>query len=76
TEKIGKSFSFNVLFQKWLKGNAGKTYGDAINAYYQILEEKKKGISCVFIFTQWVKTETGNETVLHPVFIGYTPGIR
>ena len=27
-----------------------------------------------FIFTQWVKTETGNETVLHPVFIGYTPG--
>ena len=42
-EKIGKSFSFNVLFQKWLKSNAGKTYGDAINAYYQILEEKKKG---------------------------------
>ena len=42
-EKIGKSFSFNVLFLKWLKGNAGKTYGDAINAYYQILEEKKKG---------------------------------
>ncbi len=42
-EKIGKGFSFNVLFQQWLKGNAGKTYGDAINAYYQILEEKKKG---------------------------------
>ena len=42
-EKIGKSFSFNVLFQKWLKGNAGKTYGDAIKAYYQILEEKKNG---------------------------------
>lgn len=42
-KKIGKSFSFNVLFQKWLKGNAGKTYGDAINAYYQILEEKKIG---------------------------------
>ena len=42
-EKIGKSFSFNVMFQKWLKSNAGKTYGDAISAYYQILEEKKKG---------------------------------
>lgn len=41
-EKIGKGFSFNVLFQKWLKGNAGMTYGDAVNAYYQILEEKKK----------------------------------
>ena len=41
-EKIGKSFSFNVLFQKWLKENAGKTYGEAIEAYYRILAEKKK----------------------------------
>lgn len=40
---IGKSFSFNVLFQKWLKNNAGKTYQQAIDAYYQILEEKKRG---------------------------------
>lgn len=31
------------MFQKWLKNNAGQTYGDAIEAYYQILEEKKKG---------------------------------
>lgn len=29
-EHIGKSFSFNVAFQKWLKANAGKTYKDAI----------------------------------------------
>ncbi len=42
-EKIGKGFSFNVTFQKWLKNNAGKTYDDAVKAYYQILEEKKKG---------------------------------
>jgi len=42
-EKIGKGFSFNVLFQKWLKNNAGKTYREAIKAYYQILEEKKNG---------------------------------
>ena len=42
-QKIGKSFSFIVLFQEWLKSNAGKTYGDAVKAYYQILEEKKKG---------------------------------
>ena len=41
--KIGNKFSFNVAFQKWLKSNAGKTYGDAIKAYYQIIEEKKKG---------------------------------
>ena len=42
SEKIGKSFSFNVPFQKWLKANAGKTYGDAIRAYYRISEEKKQ----------------------------------
>ena len=41
-EKIGKGFSFHVPFQKWLKANAGKTYGDAIRAYYRILEEKKQ----------------------------------
>lgn len=41
-EHIGKSFSFNVTFQKWLKNNAGMTYVDAINAYYQIMEDKKK----------------------------------
>lgn len=39
---IGESFSFNVAFQKWLKANAGKTYSEAIEAYYQILDEKKK----------------------------------
>lgn len=42
-EKIGKTFSFNVVFQKWLKNNSGKTYKEAIHAYYQILEDKKKG---------------------------------
>nr|WP_330397368.1 DUF6434 domain-containing protein [Blautia hominis] len=42
-EHIGNSFSFPVAFQKWLKSNGGKTYKDAIEAYYQILEEKKKG---------------------------------
>lgn len=41
-EHIGSSFSFNVAFQKWLKANSGKTYSDAITAYYQILDEKKK----------------------------------
>lgn len=40
---IGKSFSFNVAFQKWLKSNGGKTYKEAIEAYYQLLEDKKKG---------------------------------
>ena len=40
-EHIGKSFSFNVQFQKWLKSHAGKTYKEAIIAYYEIIEEKK-----------------------------------
>ena len=40
-EQIGKTFSFNVLFQKWLKNNSGKTYKDSIEAYYQILKDKK-----------------------------------
>lgn len=42
-EKIGPQFTFNVAFQKWLKSNAGKTYADAIRAYYQIMAEKKHG---------------------------------
>lgn len=40
-EHLGKSFSFNVGFQKWLKTNVGKTYADAIEAYRLIIEEKK-----------------------------------
>lgn len=40
-EEIGKSFSFNVTFQKWLKNNTGKTYKQAIEAYNQIIEDKK-----------------------------------
>lgn len=46
-EKIGKSFSFKVQFQKWLKSNSGKTYKDAIEAYYLILEEKKQGKTAI-----------------------------
>ncbi|HKM20909.1 MAG TPA: DUF6434 domain-containing protein [Lachnospiraceae bacterium] len=42
-EHIGNHFSFNVAFQKWLKTNAGKTYREAIDAYYQIFEKKKNG---------------------------------
>lgn len=41
-EQIGASFSFNVAFQKWLKTNTGKTYKEAVSAYYEILEDKKK----------------------------------
>lgn len=40
-EQIGKSFTFIVPFQKWLKANAGKTYREAIQAYYKIIEQNK-----------------------------------
>lgn len=40
-ESIGKSFRFNVAFQNWLKANSGKTYGEAVEAYYRIQNEKK-----------------------------------
>lgn len=46
-ERIGKGFSFNVTFQKWLKSNSGKTYEQAITAYYEILKEKKKGKTAI-----------------------------
>ena len=36
-QHLGKGFHFKVEFQKWLKENAGKTFGDAIEAY-KILE--------------------------------------
>lgn len=38
---IGKGFSFNVVFQKWLKTNTGKTYEQAVEAYYEIMQNKK-----------------------------------
>lgn len=40
-ENIGKSFSFNVAFQKWLKSNTGKTYQEAIEAWHSIAKERK-----------------------------------
>ena len=41
-KKIGDSFFFPVVFQKWLKENAGKSYKDAIDIFHQISTEKKK----------------------------------
>ena len=31
-----------MAFQKWLKANAGRTYGEAVEAYRRIQEEKKR----------------------------------
>lgn len=38
---VGSGFSFNVVFQKYLKANAGKTYSDAVNEWYKIRKDKK-----------------------------------
>lgn len=57
-EHIGSTFTFNVAFQKWLKNNAGKSYREAITAYYQILKEKKKGkttIDCQFEYNTYIR---------------------
>ena len=56
-EKIGRGFSFNVAFQKWLKANTGKTYRDAVAAYDQILKEKKKGI---LLYDRYNKIQSGS----------------
>ena len=40
-EKIGKHFAFHVPFMKWLKNNPDKTYAQAVEAYRQIMQEKK-----------------------------------
>ena len=47
SERIGKGFSFNVAFQKWLKANTGKTYKEAVDAYFAILEDKKNNKSVI-----------------------------
>ena len=57
--KIGNQFSFNVVFQKWLKANSGKTYAQAVDAYYQILEDKKKGKTTIdkqFEYNTYIRT--------------------
>ena len=42
-----KGFSFNVAFQKWLKSSSGKTYREAIEAYHEIVEQKKDNKSTI-----------------------------
>lgn len=41
TKSIGTKFWFSVEFMNWMKVNEGKTLGDAINAWYEIVQLKK-----------------------------------
>jgi len=38
---IGEKFSFNVVFQKYLKSHAGCKYSEAVDEWYKIQEDKK-----------------------------------
>lgn len=40
-QHLGPTFHFYVPFQRWLKNNPGKTYRDAIEAYQEIISQKK-----------------------------------
>ena len=53
---IGKGFKFKVKFQKWLKANPEKTYMDAINAYFEIINSKEKTkIDKQFQYNQYIR---------------------
>ena len=57
-EEIGQSFTFKVAFQKWLKENTGKTYGEAVKAYYGILADRQTNTSEIggqFEFNQYIR---------------------
>jgi len=40
-DRIGDSFKFKVPFQRWLKSNPDKTFGDAVEAYRLIVKDMK-----------------------------------
>lgn len=53
---IGKGFKFKVKFQKWLKANPDKTYGDAIDAYHEIQSSTQKTeIGSQFQYNQYIR---------------------
>ena len=55
-KKIGNGFKFKVKFQKWLKSNPDKTYGDAIDAYYELQNSKEKTeIGKQFQYNQYIR---------------------
>ena len=55
-QQIGKSFTFNVAFQKWLKQNPGKTYAQAIEAYHRIKKDRKeKSIDSQFEYNTYIR---------------------
>lgn len=55
---IGAGFTFKVAFQEWLKENAGKTYREAADAYFELAERAKSGktvISKQFEYNTYIR---------------------
>lgn len=66
-KEIGSAFKFKVKFQKWLKANPDKTYGDAIDAYYEIQSSgQKTEIGKQFQYNQYIRDffESNNDKSL------------
>ena len=54
--EIGRGFKFKVKFQKWLKANPEKTYADAIEAYFEIINsDEKTEIGSQFQYNQYIR---------------------
>lgn len=51
---IGKNFAFHTAFQQWLKHNAGKTYREAVAAYYE-LKNKPHEIGEQFEYNTYIR---------------------
>lgn len=43
TEHVGKHFSFNIEFMRWMKTNIGRTLGDAIDYWQRLDGDKRSG---------------------------------
>lgn len=59
-EQLGPSFRFSVPFMAWMKSNAGKTLGDAVEAWKQLKGEAAsargpKNIAPQFEFNRYVR---------------------
>lgn len=56
---IGDKFKFNVTFMNWMKDNSGKTYKEAVDHWFYIDKERKKGIkreiSSQFEYNQYTR---------------------
>ena len=54
--EIGRGFKFKVKFQKWLKANPEKTYADAMEAYFEIINsDEKTEIGSQFQYNQYIR---------------------